>query len=109
MLNPLILVKVLQSLGADQSNMVALISLFGSVTTAIITLIGVVITVKASTDKFLAELDKHSAIQDERIANISKKLDEKIDQIDEIPVLKQRIAVLEGIILKLEKAVFKED
>lgn len=72
-----------------------------SIVVAIITgglsLIGVYITVRSGNQKVMAELDKHQAVQDEKIAELTREVRKHNSFAEKIPVLETRIETLERI------------
>ena len=66
-------------------------------------LIGTVITVWSGNSKIEAELDKHNAVQDERITELTREVRMHNDFAQRIPLLEQRIEILEKEINKLEE------
>ena len=77
-----------------------LISALSSVLVAIIALIGTVYTSKASGDKIQHELDKHNAVQDAKMEELTREVRAHNDFAIRVPVLEQRVTAL-------EKATFK--
>ena len=81
----------------------ALLSMLGSIVVAILALIGNVLTVYAGNRKLEPELDKHNAVQDERITNLTIEVRkhngfaERIPKVEtEILDLTKRVDRLEG-------------
>lgn len=72
-----------------------------SIVVAIITgglsLIGVYITVRSGNQKVMAELDKHQAVQDEKIAELTREVRKHNSFAEKIPVLETRIETIERI------------
>ncbi len=80
--------------------MAGLITAVASITVSIISLIGVIITTRASTSKIQNELKINNAIQDERIQELTREVRLHNSFAERIPVIEQRI-------IALEKNVFK--
>lgn len=72
----------------DTSIIVALI-------TGGLSLIGVYITVRSGNQKVMAELDKHQAVQDEKIAELTREVRKHNSFAERIPVLESRITNIE--------------
>lgn len=67
---------------------------------AIITLIGTVITTKAGNERIQHDLDKHNAVQDTKLEELTREVRQHNDFATRIPVIEQRVT-------SLEKEVFK--
>ena len=80
--------------------MAGLITAVASITVSIISLIGVIITTRASTSKIQNELKINNAVQDERIQELTREVRLHNSFAERIPVIEQRI-------IALEKNVFK--
>ena len=80
--------------------MTGLITAVASITVSIISLIGVIITTRASTSKIQNELKINNAVQDERIQELTREVRLHNSFAERIPVIEQRI-------IALEKNVFK--
>lgn len=77
-----------------------IISAVCSIIVAIISLIGIIITSKAGNDKIQHELDKHNAVQDTKLEELTREVRTHNDFAIRVPVLEQRVTAL-------EKATFK--
>ena len=62
---------------------------------ALIGLIGTVYTTRASTDRIQHELDKHNAIQDTKLEELTREVRQHNDFATRIPVIEQRVTALE--------------
>jgi len=62
---------------------------------AIITLIGTVITTKAGNERIQHDLDKHNAVQDTRLEELTREVRQHNDFATRIPVIEQRVTALE--------------
>lgn len=62
---------------------------------AILSLIGTVFTTKAGNDKIQHELDKHNAVQDTKLEELTREVRAHNDFAMRIPVIEQRITALE--------------
>lgn len=62
---------------------------------ALIGLIGTVYTTRVSTDRIQHELDKHNAIQDTKLEELTREVRQHNDFATRIPVIEQRITALE--------------
>lgn len=72
----------------DTSIIVALI-------TGGLSLISVYLTVRAGNQKIMSELDKHEAVQDERISELTREVRKHNSFAEKIPVLENRITNVE--------------
>jgi hypothetical protein len=72
----------------DTSIIVALI-------TGGLSLISVYLTVRAGNQRIMSELDKHEAIQDERISELTREVRKHNSFAERIPVLESRITNVE--------------
>lgn len=75
--------------------MTTLLTVYATITVAVISLIGTVYTNKTSTDKIQHELDKHNAVQDTKLEELTREVRQHNDFATRIPVLETRIAALE--------------
>lgn len=80
--------------------MAGLITAVASITVSIISLIGVIITTKASTSKIQNELKINNAVQDERIQELTREVRLHNSFAERIPVIEQRITALEKNVFK---------
>ena len=67
---------------------------------SIISLIGVIITTRASTSKIQNELKINNAVQDERIQELTREVRLHNSFAERIPVIEQRITALEKNVFK---------
>jgi Tfp pilus assembly protein PilN len=77
-----------------------LITFFSTIGVALITLIGTVITTKAGNDKIEHELDKHNAVQDTKLEELTREVRQHNDFAIKIPVIDQRVTALEKEVYK---------
>jgi hypothetical protein len=78
-----------------------IITLISTIGVAFISLIGTIFTTKASTDKIQHDLDKHNAVQDTKLEELTREVRQHNDFATRIPVIEQRVTAL-------EKETFKE-
>lgn len=72
-----------------------IVSVISTLTVALLGLIGTIITTKSGNDKIQAELDKHNAIQDTKIEELTREVRQHNDFATRIPVIEQRVTALE--------------
>lgn len=72
----------------DTSIIVALI-------TGGLSLVSVYLTVRSGNQRIMSELDKHEAIQDERISELTREVRKHNSFAERIPVLESRITNIE--------------
>ncbi len=70
---------------------------------ALIGLIGTVYTTRVSTDRIQHELDKHNAIQDTKLEELTREVRQHNDFATRIPVIEQRVTALEKETFKRSK------
>lgn len=75
--------------------MTTLITVLSTLAVAVISLIGTIFTTKAGNDKIQAELDKHNAIQDTKLEELTREVRQHNDFATRIPVIEQRVTALE--------------
>lgn len=80
--------------------MTGIITAVASITVSIISLIGVIITTRASTSKIQNELKINNAVQDERIQELTREVRLHNSFAERIPVIEQRITALEKNVFK---------
>jgi uncharacterized membrane protein YecN with MAPEG domain len=78
----------------------AIISIISAVIVAIIGLLGTIHTNRSNYNKLNAELDKHNAVQDERITELTREVRLHNNFAERIPVIEQRITALEKNVYK---------
>lgn len=75
------------------------LTVLATIAVALISLIGTVFTTRAGNEKIQHELDKHNAVQDTKLENITREVRELKDDIKDftikVPVLEQRVTALE--------------
>lgn len=71
------------------------ITLISTIGVAVITLIGTVITTKAGNEKIQHDLDKHNAVQDTKLEELTREVRQHNDFATRIPVIEQRVTALE--------------
>lgn len=67
---------------------------------ALISLIGTILTTKAGNDKIQHELDKHNAVQDTKLEELTREVRQHNDFATRIPVIEQRVTALEKVTYK---------
>lgn len=72
-----------------------IVTLISTIGVAVVSLIGTVFTTKASTDKIQHELDKHNAVQDTKLEELTREVRQHNDFATRIPVIEQRVTALE--------------
>ena len=72
-----------------------LITVLSTIAVAFISLIGTVLTTKSGNDKIQADLDKHNAVQDTKLEELTREVRQHNDFATRIPVLEQRVTALE--------------
>ena len=76
------------------------ITVLSTIAVALISLIGTVVTTKSGNDKIQHELDKHNAVQDTKLEELTREVRQHNDFATRIPVIEKRVT-------SLEKEVFK--
>ena len=82
--------------------MTTLVTVLATIAVALISLIGTIFTTKSGNDKIQAELDKHNAVQDTKLEELTREVRQHNDFATRIPVIEQRVTAL-------EKATFKKE
>lgn len=77
-------------------------TVLATIAVAFIGLIGTVLTTKTGNDKIQAELDKHNAVQDTKLEELTREVRQHNEFATRIPVIEQRVTAL-------EKATFKKE
>lgn len=62
---------------------------------ALISLIGTILTTKAGNEKIQHDLDKHNAVQDTKLEELTREVRQHNDFATRIPVIEQRVTALE--------------
>lgn len=78
----------------------ALITVLSTLAVAIISLIGTVFTTKAGNQRIQHELDKHNAVQDTKLEELTREVRQHNELTNRIPVIEQRITALEKNVFK---------
>lgn len=71
------------------------ITVLSTIAVALISLLGTVYTTKVGNEKIQHELDKHNAVQDTKLEELTREVRQHNDFATRIPVLEQRITALE--------------
>lgn len=77
-----------------------ILTVLSTIGVAFISLIGTVITTKSGNDKIQHELDKHNAVQDTKLEELTREVRQHNDFATRIPVIEQRVTVLEKEVFK---------
>ncbi|MBO6304856.1 MAG: hypothetical protein J6M62_07270 [Selenomonadaceae bacterium] len=72
-----------------------IITLISTIGVALISLIGTVLTTKIGNDKIQHDLDKHNAVQDTKLEELTREVRQHNDFATRIPVIEQRVTALE--------------
>lgn len=73
----------------------ALITVICTIAVALISLIGTIVTTKAGNEKIQHDLDKHNAVQDTKLEELTREVRQHNDFATRIPVIEQRVTALE--------------
>ena len=71
------------------------VTLVSTIGVALISLIGTVLTTKAGNDRIQHDLDKHNAVQDTKLEELTREVRQHNDFATRIPVIEQRVTALE--------------
>ncbi len=71
------------------------ITVLSTIAVALISLIGTVFTTKLGNDKIQHELDKHNAVQDTKLEELTREVRQHNEFALKIPVIEQRVTALE--------------
>lgn len=77
------------------ANMDILITVLSTIAVALIGLVGTVLTTKTGNEKIQHELDKHNAVQDTKLEELTREVRQHNDFATRIPVIEQRVTALE--------------
>lgn len=72
-----------------------LLTVGSTIAVALISLIGTVYATKAGNEKIQYELDKHNAVQDTKLEELTREVRQHNDFATRIPVIEQRVTALE--------------
>lgn len=72
-----------------------LITVLSTLAVALIGLVGTIITTRAGNEKIQHELDKHNAVQDTKLEELTREVRQHNDFAIKIPVIEQRVTALE--------------
>lgn len=75
--------------------MATLITVLSTLAVALISLIGTVITTRIGNEKIQHDLDKHNAVQDTKLEELTREVRQHNDFATRIPVIEQRVTALE--------------
>ena len=70
-------------------------TVLATIAVAFIGLIGTVLTTKTGNDKIQADLDKHNAVQDTKLEELTREVRQHNEFATRIPVIEQRVTALE--------------
>lgn len=73
----------------------SIVTLLSTLLVALISLIGTIITTKSGNEKIQNELDKHNAVQDTKLEELTREVRQHNDFATKIPVIEQRVTALE--------------
>jgi Tfp pilus assembly protein PilN len=71
------------------------ITVLATIAVALISLIGTVFTTKSGNEKIQHQLDKHNAVQDTKLEELTREVRQHNDFATRIPVIEQRVTALE--------------
>lgn len=71
------------------------VTFISTIIVALISLIGTVFTTKAGNEKIQHELDKHNAVQDTKLEELTREVRQHNEFATRIPVIEQRVTALE--------------
>lgn len=69
--------------------------MWGEIIVAVITLVGTIFTVWSGNKKTMAQLDKHQAVTDTKIEELTREVREHNNFARRMPVLEEKVAQLE--------------
>ena len=72
----------------------AVLTVLATISVALISLVGTIVTANSNSSRLQAEIDKHNAIQDTKLEEITRELKDIKSMAIEVPVLKQRIVAV---------------
>lgn len=72
-----------------------LITVLSTIAVALIGLVGTVLTTRQGNEKIQHELDKHNAVQDTKLEELTREVRQHNDFATRIPVIEQRVTALE--------------
>jgi Tfp pilus assembly protein PilN len=72
-----------------------LITVLSTIAVALIGLVGTVLTTKAGNERIQHDLDKHNAVQDTKLEELTREVRQHNDFAIKIPVIEQRVTALE--------------
>ena len=71
------------------------LTVLSTIAVALISLVGTVFTTKTGNEKIQHELDKHNAVQDTKLEELTREVRQHNDFATRIPVIEQRVTALE--------------
>lgn len=75
--------------------MEVLITVLSTIAVALISLVGTIVTTRSGNEKIQHELDKHNAVQDTKLEELTREVRQHNDFAIKIPVIEQRVTALE--------------
>lgn len=70
-------------------------TVLATIAVALISLVGTIFTTKVGNDRIQHELDKHNAVQDTKLEELTREVRQHNDFAIKIPVIEQRVTALE--------------
>lgn len=75
--------------------MATLVTVLSTLAVALISLIGTILTTRIGNEKIQHDLDKHNAVQDTKLEELTREVRQHNDFATRIPVIEQRVTALE--------------
>ena len=72
-----------------------LVTVLSTIAVALIGLLGTILTTKQGNERIQHELDKHNAVQDTKLEELTREVRQHNDFATRIPVIEQRVTALE--------------
>lgn len=78
----------------------AVLTVLATISVALISLVGTIVTANSNSARLQAELDKHNAIQDTKLDELTREIRRLAELANRIPVIEQRVTALEKEVYK---------
>ena len=72
-----------------------LVTVLSTIAVALIGLVGTILTTKQGNERIQHELDKHNAVQDTKLEELTREVRQHNNFATRIPVIEQRVTALE--------------